>query len=637
MRRWLLPGLAGALWLIVIAIELAAGTERVRAGTDRLSVLLAIPRQLLEPARQAFMAAIGHLPSVGGQLIAGLTTGDVTRVSEALASNMKTSSLTHLTAVSGANCQVVVLAVFFLLARVGLSRAWRVIGSVAMLVGFVAFVTPQSSVARAAVMAVAVLAGVASGKLTAGTSMLAVSVVVLLIIEPRWAVDYGFALSVLATLGLLTLTQPLVASVERWKLGSFAVGRRLSPGVRMAFAVPMAATIACQPVLILLQPSLSTYGVLANILAEPVAAAATMSGLVVACVAVVFPSLASLLARVAWLPAEWIGRVAQVTAGLPMPRIGWLDGLVGTSLASLVCASIVLLLLKPKFLRPVARRSLSIAVAAVALLAVFITLSGAVWRAVRIPDNWSIVACDVGQGDAFAIRSTAANGEPHFALIDTGRNEERIRDCVTRLGIQRFDFIVLTHWDRDHVGGVDAVLGLTKHLLVIRPADPSEELILEHVSRPGIEVELAHTGTAGKFGHAAWQVLWPDAQTPSMQTGNPGSIAMLWNIDGITFATLADMGGEAQDTLAAHLIDLPHVDVLKVAHHGSADTSQAFTERLHPKIALIGVGANNGYGHPTRSALSALQRIGAQIERTDQNGMVVLTREHDRIVVYTDR
>jgi competence protein ComEC len=553
MRRWIVFLAAAILWLTFFIFDSQQGSSRILPGTDRLSSALALPRLWFSAARHAFMTATERLPSVGGQLIAGLTTGDTSRVSDVLDADMKTVSLTHLTAVSGANCHIVVIVVFFVLARLGLPRGWRVVGALIALVGFVAFVTPQASVARAALMSVAVLVGLVSGRLATGLPALGVSVIVLLLIEPRWAADYGFALSVAATWGLLTLVQPLAQWLQSWRIGRFAFGSALPPSVRLAVSVPIAAAIACQPILIFLQPALSTYGVLANVLCEPVAALATMGGLVVAFVAGISPVAASLLAWIAWLPAEWIGRVASVTASFPMAQIAWVDGVFGACLALLVSLILVFLIVRPRFLSVHIHAALAVFVSVVLVVATGFTAGGNAWRAMRIPEDWSIAACDVGQGDAFVVHSPDAHSRPHFALIDTGPSETNARRCLARLGVETLDFVVLTHWDADHVGGLGAVMARSRHFYVIRPADESEGLILAHLVSGGATIDVAHAGMRGTLGLASWEVLWPDSRTPSMQTGNSGSIAMLWNINGISFATLADLGAAAQDTLAAHI------------------------------------------------------------------------------------
>uniref|UniRef100_UPI00293F612E ComEC/Rec2 family competence protein n=1 Tax=Clavibacter sp. MX14-G9D TaxID=3064656 RepID=UPI00293F612E len=236
-------------------------------------------------------------------------------------------SLTHLTAVSGANCAVVVGLVLALAAAVGLRRPLRAVAAAAALTAFVILVTPQPSVLRAAVMATVLIVSTASGRPARGLPALALAVVVLVTADPWLARDVGFALSVLATAGLLVLAPPIAARL----------GRRLPRRVADALAIPIAAQIACQPVLLVLQPGLPVHGVLANLLAEPAAAPATVGGLAACMLLPVWPAAGGLLLRLAWLPAAWIAAVAAVLSGLPGGRVPWPTGPAGV--VALVVAS----------------------------------------------------------------------------------------------------------------------------------------------------------------------------------------------------------------------------------------------------------------------------------------------------------
>ncbi|MEA9985343.1 ComEC/Rec2 family competence protein [Subtercola sp. RTI3] len=220
--------------------------------------------------RATFRDSARALPGDGAQLVPGLAIGDVTLVSDELNSAMISSGLSHLTAVSGANCAIVVEAIMLLGGAVGLSRRWRTGLSLAVMGAFVVLVTPSSSVLRAAVMALIVLITLASGRQPKGLPALGLATIVLLSVDPWFSRNYGLALSVLATGGLLVLTRPLQALLACWLPSTLA----------LVIAVPTAAQIACQPVLVLLSPTISTYSVVANLLAEPAAPVATVVGLV---------------------------------------------------------------------------------------------------------------------------------------------------------------------------------------------------------------------------------------------------------------------------------------------------------------------------------------------------------------------
>ncbi|MBM7410726.1 competence protein ComEC [Clavibacter michiganensis] len=289
------------------------------------------PLGIADDLRSGLADAASHLRGPGAQLLPGLAIGDVSAVTPALAQTMKDSSLTHLTAVSGANCAVIVGLVLTLAAAVGLRRPARAVAALAALGAFVILVTPQPSVLRAAVMAAVLIVSTASGRPSRGLPALSVAVVILLTGDPWLARDLGFALSVLATAGLLVLAPPLADRLSR------RVPRRLAE----ALAIPVAAQVACQPVLLVLQPGLPVHGVLANVLAEPAAAPATIGGLVACVVLPVWPSAGVLVLRLAWLPASWIAAVASVTSRLPAGRVPWAAGPAGVIALAVAIALVV--------------------------------------------------------------------------------------------------------------------------------------------------------------------------------------------------------------------------------------------------------------------------------------------------------
>jgi competence protein ComEC len=323
-------------------VRLTAAVRPADAGDRAAYLLLArgAPEPVGDPVgplgiadglRSGLAGAAADLGGPGAQLLPGLAIGDVSAVTPALAQTMKDSSLTHLTAVSGANCAVIVGLVLALAAAVGLRRPARAAAALAALGAFVILVTPQPSVLRAAVMAAVLIVSTASGRPSRGLPALSAAVVALLTGDPWLARDLGFALSVLATAGLLVLAPPLADRLSR------RMPRRLAE----ALAIPVAAQVACQPVLLVLQPGLPVHGVLANVLAEPAAAPATIGGLVACVVLPAWPAAGGLVLRLAWLPASWIAAVASVTSRLPAGRVPWAAGPVGVIALAVTIALVV--------------------------------------------------------------------------------------------------------------------------------------------------------------------------------------------------------------------------------------------------------------------------------------------------------
>ncbi|TFC99958.1 ComEC/Rec2 family competence protein [Cryobacterium sandaracinum] len=596
-------------------------TLRLTAAGDAASALVfgrGPPELLVTPPwwlgwagelRTLFTTAAGDLPGDGGDLLPGLAIGDTSSVEADLDAAMKTSSLSHLTAVSGANCAVVIAGVMLLTGFLGLRRGIRIAISLLTLLGFVVLVTPEPSVLRAALMATILLLGIASGRPGRGVPLLALVVILLLAADPWLARSYGFALSVLATAGLLVLAGPLTRMLHRW----------LPTWLAAVIAIPLAAQLACQPVLVLLTPTLPLYGVPANLLAGPAAPAATVIGLIACLLLPWLPGVAGGVLYLAWLPAAWIAAIARTSAELPGSRLPWLGGPLGVLVTVLLTVAAVALVMRG---RGQVRARWPIAAIAVLVLAAGSyagSLIGAgVGRAVAFPTDWQIAACDIGQGDAVVVRD-----RDRYALVDVGPDPALLADCLDTLGIDRIDILVLTHYDLDHIGGVAAVIGRVDTALVGIPENADDERLHDALAAGGAELRGAARGDTGTLGELRWEILWPVRGSAVMQTGNEGSVTIGFDGRGIRSLFLGDLGEESQDALRRSSSP-GEVDVVKVAHHGSADQSPELYADLRATVGLISVGRENGYGHPTDTVLDILAAAGTLPLRTDQQGLLVI-------------
>jgi competence protein ComEC len=619
IRRWPVLGLSGcvsAALLISLLLQLPSHIpthpwDEVQQGP--------LPWWLewSEELRLGFLDVTAAFPSVGGQLIPGLAIGDTRRVSESLNTAMKAVSLTHITAVSGANCAIVTATVMALATLCGAGRKLRLFIAAVALIAFVIVVTPQPSVVRAAVMAIVVMISLFSGRPGSGLPLLAVAALLLLMWNPWWAIDFGFILSVSATAGLLLFSGPLTTSLSRWFPFWLAA----------VIAIPVSAQLLCQPFIILLSPQLPTYGVLANVLVAPAAPLATLLGLVACLTASWAPILAQPVLWLTWLPAEWIGQTALVIARFPCAQIPWMAGPLGSLAAAALSTLVLLALLSP---RDKVRKTSAVAlVVSVVLWSATSIVSGLRFTA-SLPDDWSIAACDVGQGDALVLMS-----KDHIAVIDVGRKPEPLKQCLEQLHINRIHLLVLTHFDKDHVGGLDAVLGKVDSAVVGKPENLEDEGLLRDLARSGAKLTRGMQGLEGTLGDAQWHVLWPDTHHPLMELGNPGSVTLLVAFPTFRALFLGDLGREAQLALLSS-VELPTVEVVKVAHHGSADQSSTLYEKIHPAIGLFSVGADNDYGHPRQEILSILRNMGTLTPRTDQDGLILVSSTPQGLSVWTE-
>ncbi|MCU1474365.1 ComEC/Rec2 family competence protein, partial [Amnibacterium sp.] len=281
------------------------------------------------------------------------------------------------------------------------------------------------------------------------------------------------------------------------------------------------------------------------------------------------------------------------------------------------------------------RRPVRVAAAGAGLLALVVglgVLAGvAVGRSVAPPPDWEIAGCDVGQGDAFVLNG----GEGHFALVDTGRQGPPIRACLDRLGVRRIDLLVLTHWDADHVGASRSIADRVGTAFVGPSDGAAADSLRASIAAAGAHVLQVHRGEHAQVGRLRLDVLWPEDPLDDIQPGNPASITLL--VAGrIRSLFTGDLGEDAQNALLA-AGPLPHVDLVKVAHHGSADQSPAFYAASGAAAGLMGVGAHNDYHHPTARLLRILRADRIAPFRTDQEGLLLVAPAADGgLTVWTE-
>ncbi|MGP4032047.1 ComEC/Rec2 family competence protein [Pseudarthrobacter sp. 1C304] len=278
--------------------------------------------------RNRFTAAAGRFDGDARGLLPGMVTGDTSFLDAGLDQAMKSVGMTHLTAVSGANCSLV-LGAFLLAARsLRLNRMFAAALGLAGLGLFVLMVGPDASVLRAAVMGAIGLVAVAGGRPGRGLSFLCVAVIGLVLAQPTLSTSFGFLLSVLATLGIVLAGRPVMewfpAAVPRWAAAGIAV--------------PLAAQTFCGPVIVLLQPQFSTYALPANMAAAVLVAPVTLLGTAAVPLVPLAPALAAVPMGIAAAFAGGVGTIARFFAGLPGAVLPWPEGAFGAATMTLFSA-----------------------------------------------------------------------------------------------------------------------------------------------------------------------------------------------------------------------------------------------------------------------------------------------------------
>ncbi|WP_211270802.1 ComEC/Rec2 family competence protein [Streptomyces yerevanensis] len=584
--------------------------------------------------RGGLRAATEGLEPDARALLPGLVVGDTSRITPELDEAFKATDLTHLLAVSGANFTILLALLIGppgraqhverrgLAPRLGIPlRATAVLGGTLSL-GFVIVCRPDPSVLRAAACGSIALLAIATGRRRSLIPALATAVLLLVLYDPWLSRSYGFLLSVLATGALLTLAPRWSAALQR---------RRVPPRLAEALAAAGAAQAVCAPVVVVLSARVSLVAVPCNLLAEFAVAPATVLGFATLATALWAMPVAKALAWCASWPAGWIADIARTGAALPGAGVDWPDNWPGALL--LACVTVLLVLIGRRLLR---HPWLS---GACAMLLLLVLVQPAPLTRVITgwpPPGWRFAMCDVGQGDAMVL----AAGDGAGVVVDAGPDPVLIDRCLRTLGITRIPLVVLTHFHADHVAGLAGVLrgrsvGAIEATGFEEPLDQAEFVHRQAAARR-IPVTRAVAGERRRTGALDWRVLWPPPRpAPTPEGPNDASVTLFVRSAGLTLLLLGDLEPPAQQALLRSPADaeLGGVDVLKVAHHGSAYQDPELIRRAAPRLALISCGADNPYGHPAPSTVAALRTGGATVLRTDEDGAMAVAGEGDRLWV----
>jgi competence protein ComEC len=532
-----------------------------------------------------------------GALIPGMVLGDTSKQSPEFKEAMKRSGLAHLVAVSGANFAIVSTFVLWCMQFVIRRKNVRIIATAIALTCFIALVRPSPSVLRAAAMAAVLLSAQLGKRGSDSLPALGFAICAVVLGDPWQSRDAGFALSVLATAGLLLLA-PLI--VEKLPTHKKLAG---------ALAPPIAAMVFCSPILVSLSGYLSPMSIIANFLAAPAVAIITVLGFIAALVSPFAPWLAQLIIFFIRIPAGFITGIAHWIAAFPVLTIH--NGLLGFGLVALILA--IFFLFKKNWKQSTA-----------VLLIVIFALG---WIQRWPAGDWQVAQCDVGQGDSLVVNL----GAHRAIVIDVGPDSIAVDKCLKNLGIKEIPLLILSHFHADHVAGLPGLLkGRKLHQVWISnnlEPEPQSRVALNLLRKS--QIVTVQKGLTAQVGEVRLKVLWPEVTTRLFEelpgegsAINNSSIAVIAQTSDWSLFSAGDLEPPAQHELINFV---GPVDIYKLSHHGSKYQDEGLMKVLSPQIALISVGAKNPYGHPAQESIDSLTRLGTQVFRTDTDGAIAIT------------
>jgi competence protein ComEC len=550
-------------------------------------------------------------------VLTGIVLGDDDGIARSLRDDFRASGLTHLLAVSGQNVAITAVGVVWLARIAGLGRLVGEGVAILVVLAYALAVGWQPSVVRAAVAGSLASLGWITARPRDRWHAMAIGALVLLVWTPSAALDPGFQLSFAAVAAIFVVV-PRVAGVPE----AYPVPR----GLWDVLVVAIACGLVTAPIVWLHFGAVALWTVPANVVAEPAMPPLIALSLAAAALEPLLPDAAAALAWLAGGCAAWIALVARIVSGWPSAQIHSPVALA----ALLACAAAAVLVRRLPRHR---RRSAVVGLVSLALAAT----AGAC--ALRPSPSWTpphglrVTFLDVGQGDSALIEAPGG-----AILVDEGPPEADVAGQLRDMGIRSLAAIVLTHPQRDHIGGAAAVLD---RLRVGEVEDPGIEApsadhdaAIAAARRHAVPVEIVDEGDAFRIGRLRFRILWPDEPGLPSEDPNQHAVVALASYGATDVLLTADAESDVTGRLR-----IPPVEVLKVAHHGSEDPGLPDLLRtLRPRVAVISVGEGNDYGHPRPETLAALRAFpGLETLRTDLNGRIVVESDGRTITVRSQR
>jgi len=552
---------------------------------------------------------------LGGDTASFLTavlTGETSGLSQGTTWDLSEAGLYHILAVSGMHCGFLLLLIRGLVGR----HRRRLLAAVmtAALVGYALLAGARPSMVRACVMLILLLAAPLFRRESDPPTALLAALFLILLKNPFAAASIGLQLSFGAVAGILWLTpklyRGLLGKEKHGKVFHFiATGVSTTLGA-LVFTIPLTAYYF--EILVLVSP-------LSNLLCLWAASAFFITGLVAVAVSLICPPLGRIAGLVPALFGRYILAAAHLLAKLPFHAVYFTNPYLKYWLlfAYLLFALVY-------FTRAGKRRTYLLAAGCCAAsLAVTVHLGAA-----RCQADLEVMALDVGQGQSVLL---ASDGQ--YALTDCGTannwydpGETAVRQLWT-MGCRRLDYLLLTHYDGDHVSGAVKVLEHMPVSVLVVPEEPGDagREIWETARAQGTEIWVLSDSQRVPLGKAALTLYPPLGEGEDNERG----LSVLVSLGETDLLITGDMDRATERALLA-AYGLPDLEYLVAGHHGSKNsTSNELLDALAPETVLVSAGANNHYGHPAEETLRRLAEHGCTVYRTDLHGTIHLSLQGD--------
>ena len=551
-------------------------------------------------------------PKDAGGFARALLLGDCSKLTYEQDTNLKISGIRHVVAVSGLHVSIL-FSMMYVIA--GKKRFSTVVLGIPVLLLFAAVAGFTPSITRACIMQILMILALLFKKEYDPPTALAFAVLVMLVVNPFTITSVSFQLSAGCIIGIFFFNTPINSWILK-RLGTVK-GKTLLPRMKRGFAgsvsITLSTMIVTTPLSAYYFGTVSLIGIITNLLILWVVSY-IFYGIILVCVlgSIYLPAGGLIAWIIAW-PIRYVLGLSNLAASVPLSAIYTCSSGVVSWLVLVYLLFAIFILVKRMKLKTLCAGILS-------GLCVVLTVS---WYSPRL-DECRVTVLDVGQGQSILLQSRGNN-----YLVDCGGDDSRdaadtAAEQLLSQGITRLDGLILTHYDTDHAGGVLNLLSrIHVNQLYLPSIDDSGQHKKEIVQQFADKIQWIHAITKISAGQGSL-ILSPSTD---VKDENESGLCILFQTQNCDILITGDRGESGEKKLMEE-VALPKLDLLVVGHHG-AETSACFDllDRTRPDVAVISVGEDNRFGHPSADVLERLKAFDCTVFRTDVDGTVVLRSE----------
>jgi len=539
-----------------------------------------------------------------------LLLGESQDLSYSVDAAFKVSGIRHVIAVSGLHVSILMSLVYLFAGR---NRLLVPLLGFPLLFAFAALAGFTPSIVRACVMQGLLILALMLNKEYDPPTALAVAVLVMLLVNPITITSVSFQLSAGCVAGILLFSRKIYDAVLSGKREKWTKGRGLrAKAIRWSvssFSVTLSAMAITTPLSAWYFGTVSLVGILTNLLTLWVVSF-VFYGIMIACaLGFMYLPLGHAVAWIVSWPMRYVLGTSRLLSSFPLAAVYTCSVYIVIWLLMSYLLIAVFLIIKKK--RPVL-----LTLCILSGLVVAVTLSFLIPRL----DDYRVTVLDAGQGQCIILQT-----EGRYYLVDCGGDiEKAVAEEAAQLllsqGVTKLDGVFLTHYDKDHAGGLPYFLS----------AVPTKTLYLPDIPDDGTIRQTLEDQYADKICWITEKIKLPtkgfsvSAFPAEKETkGNESSLCLLFQRKNCDILITGDRSSIGERALLKET-QLPKLELLVVGHHGSADsTSLQLLHATKPTTAVISVGRNNNHGHPTEEVLRKLELYHVRVYRTDLNGTIV--------------